>query len=209
MQHDIHRPIPQRQPIRLALDDPDVRLVGVAGTNARRLEQLRLRFDAVGAPGMPRQEHGVVPDAGSHVGDALAGERSDPLQRREDLAVRVDHVPEAGVQGRVRIRPGREDGAHGEPASYGIETRVSAGAPASVVSSAAPARNCRSNATGPLARRVAMSEMVSVAPESSGPQPSEIVPAGSPCSPGPMTHLVQGCMSASVNREGEGWNGDR
>ena len=37
--------------------------------------------------------------------------------------------------------------------------------------------------------------MVSVAPGRSGPQPTEIVPAGSPRSPGPTTHFVHGWTS--------------
>jgi 2-isopropylmalate synthase len=38
--------------------------------------------------------------------------------------------------------------------------------------------------------------MVIVAPPSSGPQPNEVVPAGSPISPGPSTHLVHSWYSA-------------
>src|SRR5436190_16983862 len=51
--------------------------------------------------------------------------------------------------------------------------------------------------------------MVRVAPGSSGPHPRDVVPAGSPCSPGPMTHFVQGWIRASVRRLGDGWNGER
>ena len=52
-------------------------------------------------------------DPGPDVGDSLAGERRDPLERGKDLAVRVDDVTQAREKRRVGIGPGRQDGTHG------------------------------------------------------------------------------------------------
>ena len=42
MQHDVDGPIPEGEGLRVALNDPDIRLVRLAGADARSLEQLRL-----------------------------------------------------------------------------------------------------------------------------------------------------------------------
>ena len=77
----------------------------------RDVQQDGIGLDAVGAPGAPRQQHRVVADAGPHVGDPLAGQRHDPLERGQHLAVGVDHLSQPGVQGGIEIGPGGEDGA--------------------------------------------------------------------------------------------------
>ena len=91
-QDDVNGAVPQRQPVAAAFDDADVGLVQGAGP--------------------PRQQHGVVADAGTHVGDALARDRHDSLQRGQHPPLGIEHLAQPREQGRIGVQPGGQDGAH-------------------------------------------------------------------------------------------------
>ena len=105
---------------RRLLDDADVGLVRrVAGSRAT--SQRPVGLDAVGAPGAAGEQQRVVPDPGADIGDPLARERDDPLQRGQHLALGVDDVGQALMEARVGIGPGRQDRPH--PASLARHRR--------------------------------------------------------------------------------------
>ena len=91
---------------------------------------------------------------------------------------------------------------------HGTSTRSSAGSPSPRVRQVVAGQQLEVEGHRPGAVRVATSSIVSVAPGKSGPHPTEIVPAGSPCSPGPMTHRVHSwCRRASSRMRSLGANG--
>ena len=207
-QHDVDRAVAQGQPRRVPLDDPDVRLVRLGHAPPRLGQQRRVRLDAVGAAGAPREQHRVVADPGADVGDALAADaaRSARAPGGPCAPGRWPRRGARGARGRPRSRPA------GSAASGHLDAQLSAGRRRRAEggrSLPGPGGRRRPASTR---RRSTRSGIASVAPGRSGPQPSEVVPAGSPCSPGPTTHFVQSWTSGgppSRMRSSEGSNGAR